>query len=87
MEKYKKYLIADSGSKNTQIIKMVERSAGEKVKKIDSKMRVVFHLKKPIDEQEFENFTRIDKTVEMLEKMYPGATVKHDWDKFIVEEL
>jgi hypothetical protein len=87
MEKYEKYLITDSTSKNAQIIKMVERTTNEKMKKVDTRMRIVFHLKKPIDEQEFSNFNRIDGTISMLEKMYPSAVVRHDWDKFIVEEL
>ena len=84
MEKYEKYLIKEG---KNPVVKMLERTAGEKIKKVDTRMRIVYHLTKPIDEEEFDNFDRIDKTIAMLEKMYPNAIVKHDWDKFIVEEL
>ena len=84
---HKKYLIVEAVGKEQQIGKMVEKATGEKIKLIDKKLKVVFRLKRPIDEEEIENFDKIDKTVAMLEKMYPEATVRHDWDKFIVEEL
>ncbi len=83
---FEKYLLEAKNSED-RIGKMIERTSGEKVKKINKKMKIVFTLGKYIDEQEVENFEKIDKTVEMLEKMYPSATVRHDWDRFIVEEL
>jgi hypothetical protein len=86
-EIHEKYLINEAVGKEAQIGKMVERSSGGKIKGIDKKLRVVFRLQRPIDEEEVENFDKIDKTIAMLEKMYPGSIVKHDWDKFIVEEL
>jgi hypothetical protein len=85
-EEYEKYLV-EAKSSEDRISKMIERTSGGNVKKIVKKMKIVFTLSKYIDEEETENFEKIDKTVAMLEKMYPGATVRHDWDKFIVEEL
>lgn len=85
-EEFEKYLIEVKNSED-RIGKMIERTSGERVKKISKKMKIVFTLSKYIDEQEFENFNKIDKTIELLEKMYPNATVRHDWDRFIVEEL
>jgi len=89
MTNYEKYLLKESGGepKDQSIGKMITKITGEKVTKIDKKLRVVFHIRNFIDHEDMANFDKIDKTVAMLEKMYPGASVSHEWDKFVVEEL
>jgi hypothetical protein len=63
------------------------KKAGVVIRDVDKKQRIVFKLAKGIDENDMANFSLIDAIFKLLEKTYPGAIVKHDFDKFIVEEL
>jgi hypothetical protein len=85
---YEKYLVeGKTTGLEATMEKMIAKTAKIPVKKVTKKLKVVFQLKQGLDEQEFDNFGKIDKIIETLEKMYPNAIIKHDWDKFIVEEL
>jgi hypothetical protein len=58
-----------------------------KFKEVTRKAVITFKMKDFIDENEFDNFAKIDGIMVFLKKQYKGAIVKHDFDKFIVEEL
>lgn len=58
-----------------------------KFKDITRKAVITFKMKDFIDENDFNNFSKIDGIMAFLKKQYKGAIVKHDFDKFIVEEL
>lgn len=57
------------------------------IKKVELKRKIVFTLKNGIDEQDWNNFNLIDDIDRMLKKLYPKAIIKHDYNRFIVEEL
>lgn len=58
-----------------------------KFKEITRKAVITFKMKDFIDENDFDNFAKIDAIMDFLKKQYKGAIVSHDFDKFIVEEL
>lgn len=58
-----------------------------KFKDISRKAVITFKMKNFIDENDFDNFAKIDGILDFLKKKYKGAIVSHDFDKFIVEEL
>jgi len=58
-----------------------------KFKEIARKSVITFKMKNFIDENDFDNFAKIDGIMAFLKKKYKGAIVSHDFDKFIVEEL
>jgi len=67
------------------IIKSIPELKG--VQSIDSKRTVIFKFKEGLDENNFDNFNKIDKIIAFLKKQYPGSIVKHDFNTFTVKEL
>lgn len=67
------------------IIKSIPELKG--VDTIDSKRTIVFKFKAGLDENEFENFNKIDGIIAFLEKKYPGSIVEHQFNIFTVKEL
>ena len=67
------------------IIKSIPELKG--VQTIDSKRTVVFKFKEGLDENNFDNFNKIDAVIAFLEKKYPGSIVEHDFNQFTVKEL
>ncbi len=80
-EKY----ITEATSENAVAKMMLKK--GVRVKKVDVKRKITFHLAKGIDEKDFNNMDLIDDIHELLKKAFKGSTSKHDYDRFTVEEL
>ena len=78
--------ISEATSENT-VARMIQKNFGVKIKKVDVKRRIVFQLAKPIDENDFDSFDKIDGIHDLLKKAYRNSTTEHDYDRFIVEEL
>ena len=85
MNKVEKY-ITEATSENA-VAKMLLKDFGVKVKKVDVKRKIIFHLTKHLDENDFEDMNKIDDIHTLLKKAFKGSTTKHDYDRFIVEEL
>lgn len=86
MKTYKKYLTEAKTVNDSNIARQLSKRFGVKVRKLDVKKKVVFHLAEGIDEGDFANFDLIDGINDFLEKTYDGI-VKHDFNKFTVEQL
>ena len=78
----------------TEAVDVKEKKAAQNIKhltgpirKIEKISKITFILNKGIDEDEIENFSKIDNIMDILKRTYPTSIIKHDYDKFIVEEL
>ena len=80
------YLIESIDMREKKAAQNIKHLSGP-IRKIEKISKITFTLSKGIDEEEMENFDKIDRIIAILEKTYPGSIVKHDYDKFIVEEL
>jgi hypothetical protein len=88
MKTMSKYLNLDEATVATgRVANLLKSKFDAPVKKVEEKRKITFTLAKGIDEQEFENFDKIDNIIAFLEKTFKGSIVKHDYDKFTVEEL
>lgn len=58
-----------------------------KVKKVDVKRRIIFHLSDFVDEEDFDNFSKIDTIQDFIKKKYKGSIVKFKGRTIEVEEL
>jgi hypothetical protein len=83
MKDYTQY-ITEATSENA-IAKMIQK-IGPKVKKVDVRRRIEFKLTKPLDTDDMNTWDTVDEIEKLLKKVYKGASVQHDYDKFIVEE-
>ena len=84
MNKVEKY-ITEATSENA-VAKMIQKQFGVRVKKVEVKRKIVFTLTKGIEE-DFDNIDLIDDIHALLKKSFKGSITKHDYDRFIVEEL
>lgn len=84
-DKLNEYL--QKSGKEKGLSTVLKRKFDIEVKKVEIKKETTYHLKNGIDEQDWNNFNLIDDIIKMLEKIYPKAIIKHDYDRFIVEEL
>ena len=58
-----------------------------KVKKVEMKRKIVFHLSDFVDEEELDNFSKIDAINEFIKKKYKDAIVNWKGRTLEVEEL
>jgi len=58
-----------------------------KVKKVDVKRKIIFHLSDFVDEGDFDNFSKIDTIQDFIKKKYKGSIVKFKGRTIEVEEL
>jgi hypothetical protein len=58
-----------------------------KVKKVDVKRKIIFHLSDFIDEGDFDNFAKIDAVNDFIKKKYKGSIVEWKGRTIEVEEL
>lgn len=80
--------IMESESQDKKVVKRIEKAfPAYKVKNVESKRTITFILNEFIDERDFDHFPIIDGILDILEKSYKDAIVKHDGRKFIVQEL
>ena len=58
-----------------------------KVNKVEVKRKLIFHLSNFVDEQEFDNFNKIDAIDDFIKKKYKDAITKWKGRTIEVEEL
>lgn len=54
-----------------------------KVKKIETKKKIIFHMSDFVDEEDFDNFNKIDTITDFIKKKYKDAIV--DWKGRTIE--
>lgn len=85
-EAYINSILSESTEKQvSQIISRVFPTV--KVKKIEMKRKIVFHLSDFIDDEELNNFSNIDAINEFIKKKYKDAIVNWKGRTIEVEEL
>jgi hypothetical protein len=85
-EAYINSILSESTEKQvSQIISRVFPTV--KVKKVEVKRKIVFHLSDFIDDEELNNFSNIDAINEFIKKKYKDAIVNWKGRTIEVEEL
>ena len=74
-------------SSETQVKKAIEKVFPVKVKKVDIKKKLIFHLSDFIDDEEMDNFSKIDAIEDLIKKKYKDSIVKFKGRTIEVEEL
>lgn len=72
-----------SESTERQVSQAISKIFPVKVKKVEMKKKVVFHLSDFVDEEEFDNFDKIDAVTDFIKKKYKDAIV--DWKGRTIE--
>lgn len=88
MDKVEKYMKLDEAAvQSGRVANLLKSKFDVKIAKIDEKRKITFKLSEGIDENATANFDLIDDIISFLEKSFKGSIVKHDYDRFTVEEL
>lgn len=58
-----------------------------KVKNVEMKRKIIFHLSNFVDEEEFDNFDKIDAIDDFIKKKYKNAIINWKGRTIEVEEL
>jgi hypothetical protein len=74
-------------SSETQIKSAIEKLFSIKVKKIEIKRKIIFHLSDFVDDEDMDNFSKIDAIEDMIKKKYKDSIVKFKTRTIEVEEL
>lgn len=83
------FLEAKGSGSDKSIAKSIVKSIPElkALQSVESKRVIKFKFKAGLDENDFDNFNKIDSILDFLKKKYPGSIVEHDFDTFTVKEL
>jgi hypothetical protein len=84
-EAYERTILNESAER--QIATAISKTFPVKVKKIEEKKKVIFHLSDFIDEEDFDNFNKIDAVDEFIKKKYKDAIVEWKGRTIEVTEL
>jgi len=85
-EAYETTVLSESSERQvSQIISKVFPTV--KVKKVDVKRKLIFHLSDFVDNREFDNFPKIDAVDDFIKKKYKDAIVNWKGRTIEVEEL
>ncbi len=76
-----------SESSETQVKSAIEKLFPVKVKKIEVKRKLIFHLSDFIDDEDMDNFSKIDAIEDLIKKKYKDSIVKFKTRTIEVEEL
>ena len=76
-----------SESVERQVSKAISKVFPVKVKKVEMKKKVVFHLSDFVDEEDFDNFDKIDAVTDFIKKKYKDAIVDFKGRTIEVTEL
>jgi hypothetical protein len=76
-----------SESSENQVSKAISKVFPVKVKKIEMKRKIIFHLSDFVDEENFDNFDKIDSVTNFIKKKYKDAIVNFKGRTIEVEEL
>ena len=85
-EAYVNSILSESNERQvSQIISKVFPNV--KFKKVDVKRKLIFHLSDFVDNEEFDNFSKIDAVDDFIKKKYKDAIVEWKGRTVEVEEL
>jgi len=70
-------------SAERQIATAISKVFPVKVKKIEEKKKVIFHLSSFVDQEDFDNFNKIDAVDELIKKKFKDAIV--EWKGYTIE--
>lgn len=70
-------------SADRQVAAAIEKVFAVKVKKIEEKKKMIFHLSDFVDNEDFDNFGKIDAVEKFIKKKYKDAIV--EWKTRTVE--
>ena len=84
-EAYENSIINESSE--TQIKSAIEKLFSVKVKKIEIKRKLIFHLSDFVDDEDMDNFSKIDAIEDLIKKKYKDSIVKFKTRTIEVEEL
>jgi len=76
-----------SESVERQVSQAISKVFPVKVKKVEMKKKVVFHLSDFVDEEDFDNFDKIDAVTDFIKKKYKDAIVDFKGRTIEVTEL
>ena len=74
-------------SSETQVKKAIEKVFSVKVRKVDVKKKLIFHLSDFVDDEDMDNFGKIDAIEDLIKKKYKDSIVKFKGRTIEVEEL
>ena len=85
-EAYETTVLSESSERQvSQIISKVFPNV--KVKKVDVKRKLIFHLSDFVDNEELDNFSKIDAVDDFIKKKYKDAIVNWKGRTIEIEEL
>ena len=76
-----------SESTESQVSQAISKVFPVKVRKVEMKKKVVFHLSDFVDEEDFDNFDKIDAVTDFIKKKYKDAIVDFKGRTIEVTEL
>jgi len=74
-------------SSEMAVKKAIEKVFPVKVKKVDVKRKIIFHLSDFVDEEDFDSFGKIDAVTDFIKKKYKGSIVNFKGRTIELEEL
>lgn len=74
-------------SSEMQVKKAIEDLFSVKVRKVDTKRKIIFHLSDIIDDEDFDSFAKIDALEDLIKKKFKGAVVNYKSRTLEIEEL
>ena len=80
-EAYENSILNESAE--SQVSQVISKVFPVKVKKVEMKRKIVFHLSDFVDEENFDNFDKIDTITNFIKKKYKDAIV--DWKGRTIE--
>ena len=74
-------------SSEMAIKKAIEKVFPTKVKKVETKRKIILHLSSFLDDEDMDNFSKIDAVEEFIKKKIKGSIVKWKGSTIEIEEL
>lgn len=74
-------------SSENQVKKAIEKVFPVKVKKTDVRRKIIFHLSDFVDDEDMNNFSKIDAITDLIKKKYKGSIVNFKGRTIELEEL
>lgn len=84
-EAYVNSILSESAER--QVSQAISKIFPVKVKKVDVKKKLIFHLSDFVDEEDFDNFDKIDAVTDFIKKKYKDAIVEWKGRTIEVKEL
>lgn len=74
-------------AKDSKIKTAIEKTFPVKVRNVETKRKVIFHLSDFIDDENFDNFSKIDVVEDFIKRNYKNSIVSFKGRRIEVEEL